>query len=292
MTQGRKAATVGTFDGVHRGHIAVIERLKDVAREAGLEPTVITFDRHPLSVIAPQRAPARLMTPPQEAEALRRRGVEVEVVPFTPELMRLTAAQWLQRMHSEMGIDSLVVGYDNTFGSDGVEMSVADYVRLGDEAGIRVVQAPIVDGVSSSAIRKALYEGDIAKANEMLGYRYRISGRVVFGRQLGRTIGFPTANIRPDANALIPADGVYAADAVTADGRRYRAVVNIGRRPTVGNDLARTIEAHLIGFEGDLYDQTVGLEMIKCLRGEQKFDDMQQLRQQIEADAAEALRLP
>lgn len=292
MTQGRRAATVGTFDGVHRGHIAVIERLKDVAREAGLEPTVITFDRHPLSVIAPQRAPARLMTPPQEAEALRRRGVEVEVVPFTPELMRLTAAQWLQRMHSEMGIDSLVVGYDNTFGSDGVEMSVADYVRLGDEAGIRVVQAPIVDGVSSSAIRKALYEGDIAKANEMLGYRYRISGRVVFGRQLGRTIGFPTANIEPDANALIPADGVYAADAVTADGRRYRAVVNIGRRPTVGNDLARTIEAHLIGFEGDLYDQTVGLEMIKRLRGEQKFDDMQQLRQQIEADAAEALRLP
>ena len=290
MPQSRRAATVGTFDGVHRGHIAVIEKLKAVGAQARMTPTVITFDRHPLSVVAPEHAPRRLMMPDKEAERLRSMGVEVEIVPFTPELMRLTAAQWMQRMKSEMNVDALVVGYDNTFGCDGVDMSVADYIRLGQNEGIVVSEAPVISGSSSSAIRRALTAGDVEKAGEMLGYRYTLEGNVVHGRQLGRTIGFPTANLAPDAFMLVPANGVYAADAGVPDGRRFRAVVNIGNRPTVGNGLGRTIEAHIIGYSGDLYGQPLRLEFLRRLRNERQFASLDALRGQITADVEAALR--
>lgn len=288
MPQSRKAATVGTFDGVHRGHIAVIEKLRQIGSEAGLTPTVITFDRHPLSVVAPERAPMRLMKPDKEAERLRSMGVHVEIVPFTPELMRLTASEWMRRMKREMNVDALVVGYDNTFGCDGVDMSVADYVRLGRNEGIAVTEAPVVSGISSSAIRRALTAGDVAKAGAMLGYRYALGGKVAHGRQLGRTIGFPTANLEPDASMLVPANGVYAAEATIPAGRRYPAVVNIGNRPTVGAGLDRTIEAHIIGYEGNLYDCPLRLEFLRRLRDERQFASFEALRGQIAADVEAA----
>lgn len=286
----RKAATVGTFDGVHAGHRAVIRALKETASTRGLSPLVITFDRHPLEVIAPHRAPKRLMIPDEEIRRLRLFGVEVATVPFTRELMSLTAREWMVRMHTEMEADALVVGYDNTFGCDGIDMSVADYKETGRATGIEVVAAPVVPGVSSSAVRRALLDGNVEKAAEMLGEPYALEGEVVGGQRLGRTIGFPTANVSPDPCRLVPANGVYAAEATLPDGGRVPAVVNIGVRPTVAVGLAPTVEAHLIGWQGDLYGQGIVLRFAGRLRGERRFPSLEALKAQIAADTEAAIK--
>lgn len=288
-TAGR-VATVGTFDGVHRGHRAVLQTVKRIADAEGLRPAVITFDRHPLEVVAPERAPKRLMTPADEAATLASLGLEVEVIPFTRELMGLSAGEWMERMARDMGVRTLVVGYDNTFGRDGIDMSVADYIRLGRLHGIEVVKAPIVPGISSSAIRRAVGEGRVEKAAGMLGRPYSLEGTVEQGNRLGRTIGFPTANLRPEAGRLVPANGVYSADAILPGGERRRAVVNIGVRPTVGDNLRPTVEAHIIGWHGDLYGKELTLEFLRHLRDERRFDSLDSLKRQIEADTAEASR--
>lgn len=288
-TAGR-VATVGTFDGVHRGHRAVLQTVKRIADAEGLRPAVITFDRHPLEVVALERAPKRLMTPADEAATLASLGLEVEVIPFTRELMGLSAGEWMERMARDMGVRTLVVGYDNTFGRDGIDMSVADYIRLGRLHGIEVVKAPIVPGISSSAIRRAVGEGRVEKAAGMLGRPYSLEGTVEQGNRLGRTIGFPTANLRPEAGRLVPANGVYSADAILPGGERRRAVVNIGVRPTVGDNLRPTVEAHIIGWHGDLYGKELTLEFLRHLRDERRFDSLDSLKRQIEADTAEASR--
>lgn len=288
-TAGR-VATVGTFDGVHRGHRAVLQTVKRIADAEGLRPAVITFDRHPLEVVAPERAPKRLMTPADEAATLASLGLEVEVIPFTRELMGLSAGEWMERMARDMGVRTLVVGYDNTFGRDGIDMSVADYIRLGRLHGIEVVKAPIVPAISSSAIRRAVGEGRVEKAAGMLGRPYSLEGTVEQGNRLGRTIGFPTANLRPEAGRLVPANGVYSADAILPGGERRRAVVNIGVRPTVGDNLRPTVEAHIIGWHGDLYGKELILEFLRHLRDERRFDSLDSLKRQIEADTAEASR--
>ena len=288
-TAGR-VATVGTFDGVHRGHRAVLQTVKRIADAEGLRPAVITFDRHPLEVVAPERAPKRLMTPADEAATLGSLGLEVEVIPFTRELMGLSAGEWMERMARDMGVRTLVVGYDNTFGRDGIDMSVADYIRLGRLHGIEVVKAPIVPAISSSAIRRAVGEGRVEKAAGMLGRPYSLEGTVEQGNRLGRTIGFPTANLRPEAGRLVPANGVYSADAILPGGERRRAVVNIGVRPTVGDNLRPTVEAHIIGWHGDLYGKELTLEFLRHLRDERRFDSLDSLKRQIEADTAEASR--
>ena len=288
-TAGR-VATVGTFDGVHRGPRAVLQTVKRIADAEGLRPAVITFDRHPLEVVAPERAPKRLMTPADEAATLASLGLEVEVIPFTRELMGLSAGEWMERMARDMGVRTLVVGYDNTFGRDGIDMSVADYIRLGRLHGIEVVKAPIVPAISSSAIRRAVGEGRVEKAAGMLGRPYSLEGTVEQGNRLGRTIGFPTANLRPEAGRLVPANGVYSADAILPGGERRRAVVNIGVRPTVGDNLRPTVEAHIIGWHGDLYGKELTLEFLRHLRDERRFDSLDSLKRQIEADTAEASR--
>ena len=288
-TAGR-VATVGTFDGVHRGHRAVLQTVKRIADAEGLRPAVITFDRHPLEVVAPERAPKRLMTPADEAATLASLGLEVEVIPFTRELMGLSAGEWMERMARDMGVRTLVVGYDNTFGRDGIDMSVADYICLGRLHGIEVVKAPIVPAISSSAIRRAVGEGRVEKAAGMLGRPYSLEGTVEQGNRLGRTIGFPTANLRPEAGRLVPANGVYSADAILPGGERRRAVVNIGVRPTVGDNLRLTVEAHIIGWHGDLYGKELTLEFLRHLRDERRFDSLDSLKRQIEADTAEASR--
>ncbi|MEE1023101.1 MAG: riboflavin biosynthesis protein RibF [Muribaculaceae bacterium] len=288
-TAGR-VATVGTFDGVHRGHRAVLQTVKRIADAEGLRPAVITFDRHPLEVVAPERAPKRLMTPADEAATLASLGLEVEVIPFTRELMGLSAGEWMERMARDMGVRTLVVGYDNTFGRDGIDMSVADYICLGRLHGIEVVKAPIVPAISSSAIRRAVGEGRVEKAAGMLGRPYSLEGTVEQGNRLGRTIGFPTANLRPEAGRLVPANGVYSADAILPGGERRRAVVNIGVRPTVGDNLRPTVEAHIIGWHGDLYGKELTLEFLRHLRDERRFDSLDSLKRQIEADTAEASR--
>lgn len=280
----RTAAAVGTFDGVHKGHHAVIERLKDVAYEKEIEALVITFDTHPLSVIAPEGAPASITSTDKKCELLRGCGVMALVMQFDEKMRSTTAREWMQRLHDEYGVEALVVGYDNTFGCDGVSLSIADYKRMGDEIGIEIIEAPFVEGISSSAIRKAILAGEVEKAGSMLGRYFALSGNVVTGNRLGRTIGFPTANIEPMPHITVPANGVYAAMAVLPDGSRHKAVVNIGTRPTVRRGENRTIEAHILGFDGDLYGHSVTLIFIKRMRDEMKFKSIDALRLQIEKD--------
>lgn len=283
-----RAAAVGTFDGVHRGHMAVLVEVRDQAAQHGLEPVALTFDRHPLSVIAPERTPPALATPGAKSDLLRRAGVTPVVVPFDESLRALTAAEWMRKMHDDYGVTHLVVGYDNTFGSDGVSLSLADYRRLGAEAGITVVGAPYIEGVSSSAIRKALAAGDVEVAAAMLGRPYTLGGHVVTGNRLGRTIGFPTANLKPLPGLAVPADGVYSATALLPDGTRRKAVVNIGVRPTVRRGEDRTVEAHILDWEGDIYGMQMSLAFAHRLRDEKKFNSIEALRRQIAEDERRA----
>ncbi len=282
------AITVGTFDGVHLGHRKVVEFLTAQSAANGLRPIVITFEPHPLAVVAPTRAPKLLELPDEREENLRSLGVEVVVLEFNEDLRRLTVAEWMERLVREYNVRLLVAGYDNTFGSDGMSMNLSDYSRIGENCGIKVVEAPVVDGVSSSAIRRALGAGDIDAATTMLGRPYSIGGKVGHGRELGRQLGFPTANLIANLNIMLPAPGVYAAEATTADGNRYRAVVNIGVSPTVSEGLPLSVEAYLINYSGNLYGTDLRLDFLRRLRDEKKFGDISALKEGIAADVRAA----
>lgn len=283
-----RGVTVGTFDGVHRGHKAVVEFLVSESARRGLEPLVVTFEPHPLAVVAPERAPLLLESAREREEMLRAMGVTVEVLPFTEELRRLTVAQWFGRLIADYGARMVVTGFDNTFGSDGMNMSVAEYIKIGAAQGLEVIEAPRIKDVSSTLIRRALGAGDVTAAGEMLGHPFTLTGLVSHGKGLGHTIGVPTANIAPPEGLLLPAPGVYAADAITDSGQRIRAVVNIGVAPTVAGGLPMTVEAHLLDFEGNLYATQLRLEFIRRLRDERKFRSLDELKLQIIRDAADA----
>lgn len=282
------AITVGTFDGVHRGHRKVVEFLTAQSADNGLRPIVITFEPHPLAVVAPARAPKLLELPDEREENLRSLGVDVVVLEFNEDLRCLTVAEWMGHLAREYNARLLVAGYDNTFGSDGMSMNLSDYCRIGENCGIKVVEAPVVEGVSSSAIRHALGAGDIDAATTMLGRPYSISGIVGHGRELGRQLGFPTANLITDPSILLPAPGVYAAEATTTDGNRYRAVVNIGVSPTVSEGLPLSVEAYLINYSGDLYGTELRLDFLRRLRDEKNFGDISALKEGIAADVRAA----
>lgn len=268
----------------------MILTLKNEAAKRGLQPMVMTFDRHPLETIAPERAPGAVYPPSDKTNDLYRHGLLIHVVEFTREIASLSAREWMQKLHDEHNVRLLIVGYDNTFGSDGVDMSVADYQRLGEEIGIEVIEAPLEKGISSSAIRKSLTAGDLQSTHSMLGRKYTVSGNVVGGKRLGREIGFPTANVEPPYRAHLPANGVYSAKAFLEDGSTYNAVVNIGTRPTVSDAGRKTIEAHLIGFDGELYGSKLRLTFFDRLRDEQKFEDLAALKAQIRRDIDKVLK--
>lgn len=280
------AVTVGTFDGVHRGHRAVLRTLREEARRRGLSPRVITFSNHPLSVIAPGRAPLPLSAPAEKLAALTDEGVGVTILPFTRDMMGMTAREWMTHLRDDMNVRLIVVGYDNTFGSDGRSMSASDYMALGRELGIETVEAPVVEGCSSSAARRAVRDGDMPAAAHILGHPYSLTGTVEEGDRIGRTLGFPTANLRiPDADArLLPPHGVYQTVAVLPDGRRQPAVTNIGVRPTVTDKPELRIETHLLDFYEDLYGSTLTVEFLRRLRGERHFPSLEALKEAIAAD--------
>lgn len=251
---------------------------------------VITFDRHPLEVVAPERAPLMLATADERDLLLRKAGVDVVRMHFDEELRSLTAAEWIDRMHARLGARMLVVGYDNRFGSDGRTMGFPDYRRLGSERGVAVEEAPEIPGVSSTLIRTAVAAGNVESAAEMLGRRYSLEGIVVEGRAMGRRFGFPTANLKVDPRIALPARGVYAAMALLPDGREYPAVVNIGVRPTLANGNDISVEAHILDFSGSLYGEKVRLSFVARLRDERRFPTVDHLREAIAADI-EALRV-
>lgn len=290
MGNGQKkyAATVGTFDGVHIGHLEVLQTLRHFAEELHLQPLAITFDRHPLETVAPDRAPLMLTPSAERDRRLRAAGVEVVELTFGKEMSMLSAEEWMKLMRNRFGVELLVIGYDNTFGHDGRLLPHARYREIGERIGIEVVEAPKIEGISSSAVRKTVAAGDMDKAAAMLGRPFSVVGEVVAGQHLGRTIGWPTANIATPPRQILPAPGVYAAEAVTESGPRIAAMVNIGHRPTVGDNLATTTEAHLIDWHGDLYGKNLEIRFISRLRNEEKFESLEMLSAQLRRDSERA----
>lgn len=290
MTQ--TIATIGTFDGLHRGHHAVIEALSDEARRRDMAPLIVSFTNHPLDVVAPQRAPAMLMTEGEKRAALDALGIPYRLFTFDAALCSMTAAKWMQSLRRTLDVKAIMLGYDNTFGSDGRSMTHRQYLDIAGSLGIDIIDAPVVDGVSSSAVRHALEAGLIAEATAMLGRPYSVSGEVVHGKALGREIGFPTANLRPDPRKAIPKSGVYAVTVSgLPDGIDRPGVLNIGRRPTVdGAQAPLSIECHILGWKGDLYGRRLTLTILRRLRDERRFPTLEALRAAIAADIATTRR--
>ncbi len=293
---GGTVATVGTFDGIHRGHQAV---LRELVRRAGERTSLlVTFDPHPLEVVNPSAAP-RLLTLSDEKRVLAAAlGVaRVEVVAFTPELARLAPEEFVRDvLRARFGMQELVLGYDHGFGR-GRAGDVEMVRRLAREDGftMEVVAAVKDDGqpVSSSLIRTAVAHGDLASAERGLGRAYSLRAVVERGAGRGRTIGVPTINLTsPDPRKLLPPDGVYAVRVdvgkrETGNGKRYGGMMNQGPRPTFGV-YARGLEIHLFDFTGDLYGATVTVEWVRRLRDTQTFPSRQALVDQIERDAIAA----
>lgn len=265
--------------------------LKKVARERGVEACVITFDRHPRQVVQPEWCPEMLTSLEEKTQLLKATGIDrCEVLHFDREMANQSAHDFMQHtLKEKMGVSILVTGYDNRFGhnrSEGFE----DYVRYGKEIGIEVIKGEeLTDGsnnVSSSSIRRMLKEGRIEDATRCLGREYQLTGTVVGGEHIGRTIGFPTANIRPnDSCKLIPANGVYAVEVWSEMGdiNRTRAMLNIGTRPTF-NGTSTTIEVHIPHFNGNLYGSILCIAFLRKIREERKFDSPEALVEQLNKD--------
>lgn len=273
-----KIATIGFFDGVHKGHQYLFEHLRKEADERGLEPLIVTFDTHPRAVLQSDYMP-QILTSLPEREALLKEYGEVLVLPFE-EVQPLTAAQFMEYLRDEQDVAVILMGYDHRFGSDKLTR-IQDYRRLAQSLDMEIVsQTEFVEGewhVSSTEIRQALMNGNILVANELLGRPYAIVGKVVHGKGMGRTIGFPTANIEPlDPHKIIPRRGVYVARVNTPTINDALAFVNI--------DTNGIIEAHIPSFKGDLYGAQLKLRFVRFLREERQFSTMEDLKEQIKED--------
>ena len=284
----RYAATIGFFDGVHLGHVHLLEELKSIAAERELKSMAITFPEHPRQILQSDYRPRLLSTPQDKMRLLEQTGIDYCFpLHFTSALAALDAETFMTDfLQNKLGVSTLLVGHDHHFGHD-TSLTIDDYRRIGDKIGMEVIPADayLYEGipVSSSRIRRELVAGNVKAANAMLGYRYTISGTVIHGMQNGRKMGFPTANLGPYCEFMqIPADGVYSALA-KVDGETWPAMLNIGFRPTFEGK-ARTIEAHLLGFDRDIYFHELTLEFVDFLRPEHRFDSPQGLAAQLEAD--------
>ena len=275
-------ATIGMFDGVHKGHQFVLRQVVACAKERGLQSMAITFDQSPRQ--------EQLLTPLDEKlRLITEAGIDhVEVLSFTPSLKTMTARQFMEQMLKEqLDVQVLLIGYDNRFGHHREE-GFEDYVRYGRELGIEVIGLPAEGDVSSSRIRQLLAEGRIDEATACLGHPYTMTGRVTHGEHVGTELGFPTANLLPnDSRQLIPANGVYAvrvSPLTSQTSPLYKGMMNIGTRPTFNGD-HQTLEVHLFHFDQDLYDQQLAVSFVSRLREERRFDSREALRTQLQKDA-------
>jgi riboflavin kinase/FMN adenylyltransferase len=293
----RTVITIGAYDGVHLGHQAVISHVRQRALELGARSAVVTFDRHPASVVRPESAPLLLTGPEQKMELLEATGVDaVAVVPFNEEQAGESPESFVQRVLVEcLGTKVIVVGEDFHFGRhrDG---NVNLLRKLGAEHDFEVEPLellPRADGVdepvSSTAIRRALAGGDVTRANEMLGHTFEARGPVVTGDQRGRLLGFPTANVEVSNSMSLPADGVYAGWYERPSGELHPCAINLGRRPTFYEHAdSSLLEAHLLDFEADLYGERARVRFTHFLRSERKFDGIEALKEQLDLDIAHA----
>ncbi len=294
----KPVVTIGTFDGVHLGHREVISELKRLSSLSGGDSVIFTFEPHPRLIISPQEDSLRLLsTKNEKIKLMEKIGIDHLVIyPFTEEFSRLSYDQFVSTvLVGKMKIASLVVGYDHRFGQ-GRKGNFNSLESLSSKLEFKVEQLSelFVDNqvVSSTKIRSALEAGDILTANHFLGYQYTLSGKVIKGQQLGREIGFPTANIDTnDQYKLVPGDGVYAV-MVEWEGKRYKGMLNIGIRPTVNHNADhKTIEVYIFDFDKDIYDSEIALFFIEKFRDEQKFDGLAQLQKQLINDQKLALKI-
>ena len=286
----------GFFDGVHLGHRQVIRQLVETAAARGDESMVLTFWPHPRTVLQDDARSLRLLsTLAEKKELLTELGVDhVEVLPFSREFSRWTAREYLEEVViGRYGGRAILLGYDNRLGSDGLDPEAI--ARLAASLGLDVIRPDCVAAgrslapdaaISSTRIRKELEEGRVEGAAAMLGYPYRLHGVVVAGNRLGRTIGFPTANMQLyEPLKLVPANGVYQVKVETL-GQTYTGMCNIGVRPTVGAGNARTIETHILDFNEDIYGLDITISFLRKVRDERRFDSLDDLRAQLERDRA------
>ncbi|MBQ9672534.1 MAG: bifunctional riboflavin kinase/FAD synthetase [Prevotella sp.] len=309
---GRYAATIGFFDGVHRGHRFLISHLKEVAEQRGLQSMVITFERHPRQVVNADWQPQLLTSLAERTRLLAKTGIDMLVVlRFDAAMAQLSAQQFMQLLHDDLQVATLLTGYDNRFGHDRTE-TFSDYERYGRQMGIEVLAGTPCDvaqkPVSSSRIRRLIGEGDMLQAADCLGRCYTVSGRVVHGEQIGRTLGFPTANLQiDDPCRLIPAPGVYAVGiSIGAEDRQtvteqqsvigqrsvteqqsFGGMMNIGTRPTFDGHRT-TLEVNIFDFNADIYDRRLTVSFLERLRSEQHFSSPEALTEQMRRDAERA----
>ncbi len=281
---------IGNFDGVHLGHRAILKAAIDRARAAGGTAFALTFDPLPAKLLVPERAPQLILTPEDKLELLRLSGIDgVIVLNFTLELSMLTPRDFIRDyLLGKIGAREVVVGHSVSFGHNRAG-NAAVMVELGREFGFdTTVVGPVKVGgieVSSTKVREMIREADLRSAAKLLGRYHFIHGAVIHGRERGRTIGFPTANIESETEC-IPPDGVYATRVVLDDGA-YGSITNIGMRPTF-SEKARSIEAHIFSFDRDIYGQRVKLDLIERIRPERKFDSAEALKNQIALDLSKA----
>jgi riboflavin kinase/FMN adenylyltransferase len=286
--------TVGVFDGLHLGHQRIIEGLAETAHATRHRAVAITFDPHPAAVLSDQH-PLLLTTIGERIDLMAGLGLDAVVIfPFTEEVVLTSAASFVEDLIRHLHLAELWVGPDFTLGHD-QEGDIPYLQRLGAEHGfeVRVIEPVVWRGeiVRSSRVRQALQRGDVEEATGCLGRPYRLSGVVIHGRGLGRNIGVPTANISPPPNRLIPSSGVYACWAHTERWGAYAAAVNIGTRPTFAtqsNAQGLTVEAHLLAFDRDLYDQVLGLDFVARLRDEHAYPTLNALVAQLRQDIGQA----
>lgn len=283
----KPVVTIGSFDGVHRGHREVIRQLTDYARQAGGSSVVITFWPHPASVINPANHQALLSTADEKRQLLAETGIDwLITLPFTREFAQMEYDEFVSEcLVGKLHTDTLFVGYDNKVGRNG-RGHFAEVESLAKRLGFNVRQLSMLASgatpISSTAIRNLLSEGRVIEANQQLGRPYCLTGEVVRGNHIGTGIGFPTANLQPDDCKFVPGNGAYAIKAIVS-GHEYVGMLNIGVRPTIG-DGKPTIEAHLFNFSGDLYGQDVSVYFIDKIRDERQFASIDELRAQLDAD--------
>ena len=280
--------TIGNFDGVHKGHREVIRRLKDACSERNLRPLVVTFDRHPLCIVDPSRAPGTILSPEQKVQTLKDMGVDVLMLAFDRKLRELSSGEFMKFLHEYHAARMILLGYDNRFGHDR-DSGPEQYLEEGAGTGMEIIFAGEIPGVSSSVVRKMIADGDVENAMHWLTRPYFLNGTVEHGDKIGRTLGFPTANLRlPDESRIIPANGVYAALAVIENNTPLPAVVNIGVRPTISGSGQVSIEAHILGFNSDIYGKEIYLHFITRIRDEKKMESLDALKSAIATDISSA----
>ena len=286
----------GFFDGVHVGHRLVIQHLTEAAAVRGDESMVVTFWPHPRNVLQKEARSLRLLTTLMEKkDILLGLGVDkVEILQFTKDFSSLTTEEYLRMLMERYGTKAILLGYDNRMGCDA--KGVDEVARTAERLGLEVIRTDMVPSekgyaVSSTKIRERLEEGDVEAAAQMLGYRYSLHGVVVAGNRLGRTIGFPTANMQLyEPLKLIPGNGVYFVRVQTLDRELY-GMCNIGCRPTVGAGNARTIETNIFDFDEDIYGLDLKITFIAKIREEVRFDSLEELKKQLENDRNSCLSL-